>query len=133
MEEAEAATPADGKFTDEAQERDYQGASELFLNPPRVQEKSRLWLDHHRFFERTGIPAENLRFCLERPQKALHCAELGISHFIDDRSDVLHHLAGIVPHRFLFGPQRPGMPTEHGVVACVDWPTTVAAVMTTLR
>lgn len=99
----------------------------------RVQEKSRLWLDHHRFFERTGIPAENLRFCLERPQKALHCAELGISHFIDDRSDVLHHLAGIVPHRFLFGPQRPGMPTEHGVVACVDWPTTVAAVMTTLR
>lgn len=44
MEVAEAATPPDGRFLDDAQERDYQGASALFLNPPRVQEKSRLLL-----------------------------------------------------------------------------------------
>lgn len=73
---------------------------------PRVQEKTRHWLRHHRFFERTGISSENLRFCLERSQKAQHSLELGLTHFIDDRPDVLGHLDGVVPNRFLFGPQR---------------------------
>jgi hypothetical protein len=73
---------------------------------PRVQEKTRHWLSHHAFFERTGIPPQNLRFCLERSQKALHCGELGITHFVDDRPDVLQHLEHVVLHRFLFGPQR---------------------------
>lgn len=72
---------------------------------PSVQAKSRAWLAHHRFFERTGMAPGNLRFCLKRPQKADHCRELGITHFIDDRSDVLGHLEGIVPNRYLFGPQ----------------------------
>jgi hypothetical protein len=72
----------------------------------RVQEKTLHWLEHHRFYERTGIPREHVRFCRQRPEKADHCRDLGITHFIDDRSDVLHHLEGIVMHRFLFGPQR---------------------------
>jgi len=87
---------------------------------PRVQEKSRLWLRHHRFFERTGMAPENLRFCLERPQKADHCAQLGITHFIDDRLDVLQCLEGVVPHRYLFGPQK-NAGTPHGVVAVPSW------------
>src|SRR4051794_17614370 len=49
---------------------------------PRVQEKTRKWLQHYGFFERTGIDEGNLRFCLRRPDKALHCAEIGITHFI---------------------------------------------------
>src|SRR5215831_16130819 len=47
---------------------------------PKVQEKTRHWLRRHAFFERTGIDPENLRFCIERPQKAQHCLELGITH-----------------------------------------------------
>lgn len=47
-----------------------------------------------------------VRFCRERPQKAPICAELGITHFIDDRADVLEPMCGIVANRFLFGPQR---------------------------
>lgn len=87
---------------------------------PRVQEKTRLWLQHHRFFERTGVSPQNLRFCLERPQKADHCRELRISHFIDDRPDVLQCLRGIVAYRFLFGPQRqPAAPS--GVILVPDW------------
>jgi hypothetical protein len=87
---------------------------------PRVQEKSRLWLRHHRFFERTGIAPENLRFCLQRPQKADHCSELGITHFIDDRLDVLRHLNGVVQHRYLFGPQKE-QGTPRGIVAVPAW------------
>lgn len=43
MEDEEAAAP-DYRFPDEDQERDYLAASELFLNPPRVQEKSKFLL-----------------------------------------------------------------------------------------
>lgn len=100
---------------------------------PRVQEKTRLWLDHHRFFERTGIPRENLRFCLERPQKAEHCRELAIMHFIDDRPDVLEHLKDVVPHRYLFGPQRPGPGVAASVEPCATWEAVVERIGTSLR
>lgn len=85
----------------------------------RVQEKTRLWLAHQRFFERTGIAPSHLRFCLERAEKADHCRELGITHFIDDRQDVLHHLKGIVQHRYLFGPQPSPAPPD--VVPVESW------------
>ncbi|QNK69764.1 hypothetical protein [Variovorax sp. PAMC26660] len=94
---------------------------------PSVQAKSRAWLLHHRFFERTGMAPANLRFCLERPQKADHCRELGITHFIDDRTDVLHHLKGIVPNRYLFGPQRKPV-TVAGLVLLPAWKDAAALV-----
>lgn len=73
---------------------------------PRTEERTRRWLAHHRFHERTGIPPENVRFCRERHEKAEHCFELELTHFVDDREDVLAHLDGLVPYRFLFGPQK---------------------------
>jgi hypothetical protein len=73
---------------------------------PRIQARTRRWLDERRFFAATGVPREHLRFCRERREKAEHALALGLTHFIDDRLDVLRHLEGIVPHRFLFGPQR---------------------------
>jgi hypothetical protein len=87
---------------------------------PRVEEKTRLWLQHQKFFVRTGIPAQNLRFCLKRPDKAEHCRNLSITHFIDDRLDVLEYLEGIVKHRFLFGPQSTNqLPT--GIAYVPSW------------
>lgn len=67
-----------------------------------MERKSRLWLRHHRFHEETGVPEERLRFCLKRPEKAVIAKELGITHFVDDRTDVLDHMRGIVPHMYLF-------------------------------
>ena len=69
---------------------------------PSTEEKTRAWLTHQGFFERTGVPTENLRFCRRRSEKADHCRELGITHFIDDRIEVLQALRGIVPHLYLF-------------------------------
>lgn len=76
----------------------------------RVRRHTRLWLDHHDFAARTGIPRERLRFCRKRPEKAVHCAELGITHFVDDKLDVHAALRGVVAHRFLFGPQPAPVP-----------------------
>ena len=93
----------------------------------RVQERTLQWFAHHRFFERTGIDRESVRFCLQRPQKALHCRELGITHFIDDRTDVLEAMLGVVPHLFLFGPQRAPVPKT---LRCVlGWPEVAAALL----
>jgi hypothetical protein len=88
---------------------------------PRVQEKTRRWFSHHHFFERTGIPEANVRFCLKRPEKATHCAELGITHFIDDRTDVLEPMIGIVPGLYLFGPQRREPRADHPFTLTATW------------
>jgi len=87
----------------------------------RVQQRTRDWFAHHHFFERTGIQPGNVRFCLARPQKAAHCAELGITHFVDDRVDVLEAMRGVVGRRFLFGPQRQPPPPDAGLEPAVDW------------
>ena len=79
---------------------------------PRVQQRSLEWLAHHRFWERTGVAEGNVRFCLRRPDKAIHCAELGITHFVDDKPDVIAAITPVVPHRYLFK----------------NWPATEAAI-----
>lgn len=96
---------------------------------PRIQQRSLDWLRHHRFFELTGIAEGNVRFCLRRPDKAIHCAELQITHFVDDTADVHEALRGLVPNRYLFGPQRS---TPAGLVHTPDWPSTEAAIRQTL-
>jgi hypothetical protein len=71
----------------------------------RVRRRTLEWLDHHDFYRRTGIPRDNVRFCRKRADKAVHCAELGITHMVDDRLEVHAALRGIVPCLCLFGPQ----------------------------
>ncbi len=83
---------------------------------PRVQQRSLTWLHHHNFFTRTGIPADHVRFCLQRPQKAIHCADLAITHFVDDKPDVITAVQPVVQHAYLF----------------TTWPTTEAAILDSL-
>lgn len=67
----------------------------------RVAENTRHWMLHHNFYERTGIQRDNVHFCRERHDKAGICTGIGISHFIDDRLEVLSHLTD-VDTRILF-------------------------------
>lgn len=48
------------------------------------------------------IPPERVFFCDADAQKAEVCDRLGITHFVDDRTEVLALLER-VPHRYLFG------------------------------
>lgn len=72
---------------------------------PRIQQLTRRWLQRQSFYERTGVRQDHVRFCLKRPQKRDHCAAIGATHFVDDRLDVLEHLAGLVPRLYWFGHQ----------------------------
>jgi len=91
----------------------------------RVQRRTLAWLDHYEFYDRTGIPASHVRFCRARPDKAIHCRELEITDFVDDRLDVLEALRGVVARRYLFGPQR--RPAPPWVTAVPDWPAVAEA------
>ena len=77
---------------------------------PRIQERTLAWLDHHDFYGRTGVPRGNVRFCRKRADKAGHCAQLRITHMIDDRIDVHRALVDRVPCRYLFGQQKGSAP-----------------------
>lgn len=77
---------------------------------PRIQQLTRRWLEHQRFHALTGMPPSHVRFCRRRPEKREHASELGLTHFIDDRLDVLQHLLGLVPSLYLYGVQRTSPP-----------------------
>lgn len=127
------APPNDGAFAALAElARAFEGRVWLVSKAgPKVQDRTRRWLAHHRFAALTGVPEANVRFCRERRDKAEHARALALSHFVDDRADVLRHLEGIVPHRFLFGPQRAGTAVPRGVVAVLTWAEALAAIRPT--
>jgi len=96
----------------------------------RVQDRTLAWLEHHDFYGRTGIGREDVRFCRQRPDKAIHCRELGITDLIDDRLDVHEAVRDIVDRSYLFGPQ--GCPAPAWLSAVGTWPEVEAAVASNL-
>ncbi|HEX4104202.1 MAG TPA: hypothetical protein VHZ04_01845 [Candidatus Paceibacterota bacterium] len=51
------------------------------------------------FWNSTGIPRSNLHFCMRYEDKAAICADLAVTHFVDDRLQVLNTLT-TVPNRY---------------------------------
>jgi len=98
---------------------------------PRVQSLTERWLERHDFYVSTGIDRAHVIFCRQRPDKALRCAELGITHFIDDRADVLGAMEGTVTHRFMFASRGGEAPS--GAWRADNWEEVEAQVMRTLR
>ncbi len=88
---------------------------------PRTEKKSRLWLNHHKFWSHTGVLQQNLIFCRKRHEKAKHAKQQQLTHFIDDRLDVLRHLRDIVPELYLFGEQKEKFQYPLWVNRTDDW------------
>jgi hypothetical protein len=87
-------------------------------------------LAHHDVFGTTGIDPFHIRFCRKRPEKADRCAELEVTHFVDDRTDVIEHLLGVVEHRFLFGGRSVEVPESAEWVR--DWAEAEARIRASL-
>jgi hypothetical protein len=91
-----------------------------------IEAKTKLWLEHYRFAELTGIDGERLHFCRKREDKAPICTSLGVTHFIDDRFDVLSYMRD-VPRLYLFRPRekdlaRSTRETLAGLSVVQSWP-----------
>jgi hypothetical protein len=97
----------------------------------RVADRSRRWLDAHDVYARTRLRETHLVFVRERTDKAREAARLELTHFVDDRLDVLHHLAGLVPERFVYGEQAARAPA--GVEPCPSWIDVTRRVRASLR
>ena len=63
-----------------------------------------LWLKSHDLYAKTGIKEENVHFVRQRHEKDAVCRKLGITHFIDDRLEVLSHMIESTPNLILFQP-----------------------------
>ena len=70
---------------------------------PRTEERTKEWLAYHHAYDALGITPHAVHFCRQRQEKAPLCEALGVTHFVDDKLEVLGYLA-TVPHRFLFDP-----------------------------
>jgi hypothetical protein len=96
----------------------------------RTERRTRQWLAHHDFHARTGVRPEHVRFCRRRPDKAPIAAELGLTHFVDDRLEVLSYLT-TVPNRYLFRPHETEVQAHLAYLPAVrrveTWPELVAA------
>lgn len=62
------------------------------------------WLEEHGFYDATGTKAEDITFCRQRSDKAAICRDLQITHFVDDRLEILSSLES-VEYRYLFQPR----------------------------
>ena len=65
-----------------------------------------LWLKTHDFYTKTGVKEENVHFVRQRHEKDGICRKLGITHFIDDRLEVLSHMIESIPNLILFQPNN---------------------------
>lgn len=80
---------------------------------PKISGLTRQWLRQHGAIGTDAIPADHLYFVRKRPEKAPICTRLGVTHFVDDRLDVLAALT-TVEHRYLFtGGLGHHQPPEH--------------------
>jgi hypothetical protein len=91
-----------------------------------TEKRAREWLEHHAFFDRSGVRRDNVVFCRRREEKAGIARGLGLTHFVDDRLDILVSLEDVT-HRYLFGPTT-GEDPPMGIRQVNDWEGAAAAI-----
>lgn len=86
----------------------------------RGEQHVRDFMIEHKLYD--YIPDGNLNFCILRSEKAVICNKLGITHFVDDRTEVLSHMQN-VKHKYALNPierQLADFPPKDMMV-CLDW------------
>ena len=71
-----------------------------------AEEKILAWFVDNDFYTQTGIKSENVYFVRKRDEKDLLCQKLEITHFIDDRLEVLSYMVESTPNLYLFQPDE---------------------------
>lgn len=54
-----------------------------------IEARSREWLTHTNFVERTGVEWDRVIYCRTFAEKAQIAGRLGLTHFVDDRLEVM--------------------------------------------
>lgn len=95
----------------------------------RISQLTSRWMWSNDLFGKTGLDPGALHFVRTRPDKGPVCFSLGVTHFIDDRLDVLEALPSVA-NRYLFTGGRACSPAPAQVpkrfVVVDSWPALVA-------
>jgi hypothetical protein len=90
-----------------------------------IERKSREWLKAQGFYGTTGMSEDKVYFCRARADKTPIAQKLGLTHFIDDRLEVLGYMKNVVPNRILFNPSLSEMeaagPRAGAVMPVFSW------------
>lgn len=103
----------------------------------RTERRTREWLKARHFFERTDIDPGRLHFCRDPWDKKYICHDLGVTHFVDDKLEVLAYMEGVVAHRVLFNPRAHDLQNHIGrmtddIRIVADWHDAEHALLRTL-
>lgn len=104
---------------------DAYGAENTFIisRCPKYAEKVNIkWLEKQKMFADIGFMRKNVYFCRERTDKAKIAKRLKLTHFIDDRVEVLDVMKDIVKYRILFtGGNNHEESNDKSIVALDSW------------
>ncbi|MCC2631934.1 MAG: hypothetical protein K0S20_633 [Patescibacteria group bacterium] len=78
------------------------------------------WLKGIGLIGEDSFTESNLYFCRRNADKAGICSKLGITHFVDNRLEVLRHLSH-VPHLYLLQPSQHEMDTFTASVPQIEF------------
>lgn len=102
------------------------GSENIFIIsrcPEYAEDTMVQWLDKQNFFTSIGFKRSNVYFCRERADKARIANQLKLTHFIDDRIDVLDAMKDIVVNRILFtgGSNHDNTVIDNGIIVLDNW------------
>jgi hypothetical protein len=121
--------PAEGCFEAIADFRNKRFGDEIYLVSkcgPKMQQRTVDWLGHWNFYGETGVTPSNLHFCREYAEKNIIASRLRLTHFVDDRLNVLNFISPQV-ERILFVPPSDLQVLRHsqipeGILVARGWP-----------
>ena len=97
---------------------------------PRIEALTRRWLARHGFVGPGVVRGDRLRFVRKRPEKRGVAVDLRLTHFVDDRLDVLEPMVSLVPYLYRFG--RTHHPCPAWASPVLDWARARPAIERTL-
>lgn len=78
------------------------------------------WLVRNDFFRKTGIPSTQLHFCTARAMKAELCRRYHVTHFVDDRTEIMEYLLEVsLQELYLFQPRADEIAGREHILAKV--------------
>lgn len=83
------------------------------------------WLEARSFFAITGIHKNHVIFCRQREEKAVIAQQINLTHFIDDKIDVLQHM-NTVTHLYLM--QNYGSINNTRILPVASWDQAVTLI-----
>ena len=87
----------------------------------RVRNKTMEWMKHYDFHTKTGIGVDKFNFCYKREDKAWIAQFWEVTHYLDDRMDIINSMRGVVPNLFLFAPNVRATVTQGGFHIVPSW------------